>query len=70
MLKLATLMLASALLLASGCAAHDQSMALQKSCDGGDQNACKQIAQDGTAFYPEPPNIRVFPSGSPPLGHL
>jgi hypothetical protein len=63
MLKLATLMFASALLLASGCADHAQSMALQKSCDGGDQNACRQIAQDTAAFYPEPPNVRVFPSG-------
>ena len=68
MLKLATLIFASALLLASGCAEHDQRVALQQKCKSGDQNACQQIAQDTAAFYPEPPNVRVFPSGSPALG--
>ena len=61
--KLAILMFASALLLASGCAEHDQRVALQQKCNSGDQNACQQIAQDTAAFYPEPPNVRVFPSG-------
>jgi hypothetical protein len=63
MFKLATLMLASALLLASGCAEHDQRVALQQSCNSGNQNACQQIAQDEAAFYPASPNVRVFPSG-------
>jgi len=63
MFKLATLILASALLLASGCAEHDQRVALQQSCNSGNQNACRQIAQDEAAFYPASPNVRVFPSG-------
>jgi len=64
MLKPATLMFASALLLlASGCAEHEERVALQQKCNSGDQNACQQIAQDTAAFYPEPPNVRVFPSG-------
>jgi hypothetical protein len=67
MLKLTTLMFASALLLASGCAEHAQSVALHQSCEKGDQDACQQIAQDGAALYPEPPNVRVFPTGSPAL---
>jgi hypothetical protein len=67
MLKLTTLMFASALLLASGCAEHDQRVALQQKCNSGDQNACQQIAQDTAAFYPAPPNVRVFPSGAPAL---
>jgi hypothetical protein len=70
MLKLATLILASTLLLASGCAEHDQRVALQQKCNSGDQNACQQIAQDSAAFYPEPPNVRVFPSGQKALGNL
>jgi hypothetical protein len=64
MLKLATLTLASAVLLASGCAAHDQRVALQQKCDNGDQNACQQIAQnEEPPGYPGPPNVRVFPAG-------
>lgn len=64
MLKLATLILASALLLASGCAAHDQRVALQQKCDSGDQNACQQIARnEEPAGYPGAPNVRVFPAG-------
>jgi hypothetical protein len=70
MLKLATLMFASALLFASGCAEHDQRVALQQKCNSGNQNACRQIAQDTAAFYPEPPNVRVFPSGQRVLGNL
>jgi hypothetical protein len=70
MLKLMTLMFASALLLASGCAEHAQRVALQQKCDSGDQNACQQIAQDTAAFYPTPPNVRVFPSGAPALNSL
>ncbi len=68
-LKLSTLMLASALLLASGCAAHDQRVALQQKCDSGDQNACQQIAaNEAPEGYPGPPNVRVFPSGQPAVG--
>jgi len=69
MFKTTTLMLASALLLASGCAAHDQRVALQQKCDSGDQNACQQIAQnEAPAGYPGAPNVRVFPAGQPALG--
>ena len=66
MLKLATLAFASVLLLASGCAEHEQRVALQQSCDSGDQKACQQIAQDDAnqgALYPAGPNVPVFPSG-------
>jgi hypothetical protein len=64
MLKLATLMFASALLLASGCAAANQRAALQQSCDSGNKDACQQIAQnEGQATYFPPPNVRVFPAG-------
>ena len=62
--KLSTLMLASALLLASGCAEHDQRVALQQKCDSGDKNACQQIAaNEAPEGYPGAPNVRVFPSG-------
>jgi len=68
-LKLSTLMLASALLLASGCAEHDQRVALQQKCDSGDQKACQQIAaNEAPEGYPGPPNVRIFPSGQPALG--
>jgi hypothetical protein len=67
MLKLVTLVFASALLLASGCAEHDQMVALQQSCSNGNQNACQQIAQNqGPENYPAYPNVRVFPSGQTP----
>ena len=67
MLRLATMMLA--LLLVSGCAAQAQRSAEQQSCDNGDQNACKQIAQDSEPpTYPGGPNVRVFPSGQPAVG--
>jgi hypothetical protein len=64
MFKLTTLALASVLLLASGCAAHDQRVALQQSCNSGDQNACQQIAQE-EAPAPYPPNNapRMMPTG-------
>src|ERR1700683_712741 len=69
MLKLTTLALASALLLASGCGAQAQRMALQQSCNSGDQSACQQIAQNAEpANYPPPPNVRVFPAGQPAVG--
>jgi hypothetical protein len=68
--KLSTLMLASALLLASGCAEHEQRVALQQKCDNGDQNACQQIAANEAPPQPYPggPNVRVFPSGQSALG--
>lgn len=64
MLKLATLALASALLLATGCASHDQRVALDQRCNTGDQDACRQIAQD-EAPAPYPPNqtVRAMPGG-------
>jgi len=69
MLKLTRLMLASALLLVSGCGAQAQRMALQQSCNSGDNSACQQIAQNAApANYPPPPNVRVFPSGQSALG--
>ena len=69
MLKLATLVGVSALLLASGCAAHDQRVALEQSCNTGDQNACQQIAQD-EAPRPYPPNqsVHVMPAGQLNIG--
>ena len=69
MIKLATFVLASALLLASGCAAHDQRVALRESCNNGDQNACQQIAQD-EAPRPYPPNQApsMMPVGQINLG--
>jgi hypothetical protein len=64
MFKLTTFALASMLLLAGGCAAHDQRVALQQSCNNGDQNACEQIAKD-EAPAPYPPNQapRMMPTG-------
>jgi hypothetical protein len=69
MLKLTTLVLASVLLVASGCAAHDQRVALEQSCNTGDQNACQQIAQD-EAPAPYPPNqgVHVMPAGQLSIG--
>jgi hypothetical protein len=69
MLKLMTFALASMLLLATGCAAHEQRVALDQKCNNGDQTACQQLAQD-EAPAPYPPNstIRVFPGGGLPPG--
>ena len=66
MLKLATLVLALGLL-ATGCAAHDQRVALNDRCNSGDQNACQQLAAD-EAPAPYPPNqtVHVGPAGSIP----
>ncbi len=65
MLKLATFTLASALLLATGCTAHDQRVALNDRCNSGDQTACQQIAQDeAPAPYPPINTVHAFPSGS------
>ena len=66
MLKLATFVLALGLLLATGCAAHDNRVALNDRCNSGDQNACQQIAAD-EAPAPYPPNqtVRVGPGGGP-----
>ena len=44
MSKLAKLAVTLALLLATGCASQ-QSAALQQKCNGGDQEACRQMAQ-------------------------
>jgi hypothetical protein len=64
MFKVTTFVLASALLLASGCAAHDQRVALQQSCNNGDQNACQQIAQqEAPAPYPPAQGPRMMPTG-------
>ncbi len=69
MLRLATMMLGLGLLLVSGCGAQAQREAQQQSCNNGDQNACKQIAQDSEPpTYPGGPNVRTFPSGQPALG--
>jgi hypothetical protein len=69
MFKLTTLALASVLLLASGCAAHDQRVALEQSCNNGDQNACQQIAQaEAPAPYPPAQTIRMMPVGQMNLG--
>ena len=66
MQKMATLMVASALRLASGCAAANQRAALQQSCDNGNKDACQQIAQNqGQPTYYQPPNVPVFPAGQP-----
>ena len=66
MLKLATLVLALGLLLATGCAAHDNRVVLNDRCNSGDQNACQQIAAD-EAPAPYPPNqtVHVGPGGGP-----
>jgi hypothetical protein len=66
MLKLATFVLAFGLVLATGCAAHDNRVALNDRCNSGDQNACQQIAAD-EAPAPYPPNqtIHALPGGSP-----
>ena len=68
MLKLTTLALASALTMATGCAGHQQMVALTDKCNNGDQTACQQLAQD-EAPAPYPPNstVRVMPgTGMPP----
>ena len=69
MFKLTTLALASMLLLASSCAAHDRRVALEQSCNSGDQNACQQIAAD-EAPAPYPPHMapRMMPTGQINLG--
>ena len=66
MLKLATFVLALGLL-ATGCAEHDNRVALNDRCNSGDQNACQQIAAD-EAPAPYPPNqtVHVFPGGGIP----
>src|SRR6266436_2213017 len=66
MLKLATLVLALGLV-ATGCAAHDNRVALNDKCNSGDQNACQQIAAD-EAPAPYPPNqtVRTAPGGGLP----
>jgi hypothetical protein len=68
MLKLVTLVLALGLL-ATGCAAHDNRVALNDRCNSGDQNACQQIAAD-EAPAPYPPNqtVRTGPGGGMPPG--
>ncbi|HYR80221.1 MAG TPA: hypothetical protein VEO55_09460 [Candidatus Dormibacteraeota bacterium] len=67
MLKLATFALALGLLLATGCAAHDDRVALNDRCNSGDQNACQQLAAD-EAPAPYPPNqtVRTGPGGGLP----
>ena len=67
MLKLATFVLALGLL-ASGCAEHDNRVALNDRCNSGDQNACQQIAAD-EAPAPYPPNqtVHALPGGGPGL---
>ena len=66
MLKLATLVLALGLV-ATGCAAHDNRVALNDKCNSGDQNACQQIAAD-EAPAPYPPNqtVHALPGGGVP----
>jgi hypothetical protein len=68
MLKVVTFVLALGLL-ATGCAAHDDRVALTDRCNSGDQNACQQIAAD-EAPAPYPPNqtIRTGPGGGMPPG--
>ena len=70
MLKLATFVLALGLL-ATGCAEHDNRVALNDRCNTGDQNACQQIAAD-EAPAPYPPNqtIHTFPGGGPGIGNV
>jgi hypothetical protein len=65
MLKLTTLALALVLTMATGCAEHQQMVALTDKCNNGDQTACQQLAQD-EAPAPYPPNstVRVMPAGS------
>jgi len=67
MLKLATFVLALGLL-ATGCAEHDNRVALNDRCNSGDQNACQQIAAD-EAPAPYPPNqtVHALPGGGPGL---
>jgi hypothetical protein len=67
MLKLATFVLALGLL-ATGCAAHDNRVALNDRCNTGDQNACQQLAAD-EAPAPYPPNqtVHALPGGGPGL---
>ena len=65
MFKLVTFALASTMLLAAGCAAHDQMVALTQRCNTGDQTACQQLAQDeAPAPYPPSQTVHAFPSGS------
>jgi len=71
MLKLATLVLALGLV-ATGCAAHDNRVALNDKCNSGDQNACQQLAAD-EAPAPYPPNqtVHVGPGGGiPAVGNV
>ncbi len=73
MFKLTTFALALGLLLTSGCAAHDQRVALQESCNTGSQAACQQLAADESpAPYPPDSTIHVMPGGglSPGSGGL
>jgi hypothetical protein len=70
MLKLATFLLALGLL-ATGCAAHDNRVALNDRCNTGDQNACQQIAAD-EAPAPYPPNqtVHALPGGGPGISAI
>jgi hypothetical protein len=70
MLKLATFVLALGLL-ASGCAEHDNRVALNDRCNSGDQNACQQIAAD-EAPAPYPPNqtVHALPGGGPGISGI
>jgi len=70
MLKLATFVLALGLL-ATGCAAHDNRVALNDRCNTGDQNACQQLAAD-EAPAPYPPNqtVHALPGGGPGLPNV
>lgn len=62
MFKLTSFALALGLLLTSGCAAHDQRVALQESCNTGNQNACQQLAADeAPAPYPPDSTVHVMP---------
>jgi hypothetical protein len=64
--KLATFVLALGLL-ATGCAAHDNRVALNDRCNNGDQNACQQIAADESpAPYPPNQTVRIYPGGGAP----
>jgi len=70
MLKLATFVLALGLL-ATGCAEHDNRVALNDRCNSGDQNACQQIAAD-EAPAPYPPNqtVHALPGGGPGISGI